>query len=625
MRLLNVYTLEFCEFHGDHIPPYVVTSHRWTTDEASYKDVLKRKNQDSKGYNKILNFCSFARPACKDANGQPIQWIWIDTCCINQNSSAEVSESINSMWVWYSQATHCIAYLRDVRSVTSSAGLDGVMFDFRRSEWFERGWTLQELLAPHCVVFVTREWEVIGHKSPDNHSCILASVNLNRTISEITGISQDVLWGFESQRDTIGKEMKMAWAANRRTTKAEDVAYCLLGIFGIHMALIYGEGEHNARKRLEQEIRNREREEQQESEVDSIMVPRTRSTDIAFGGMQSVDGPAQRETAERPKGAGIDESCPLCARLLYEPVTTSCHHRCCEHCLIDHSHDDLILLFEPLDSAGKAEGQAAIENFGTMRPCPVCKSRAYVWRNLALTHYLQTKHTLKYTERAAEVNGSDTDAEILTIHIGNWHELVAKDAHRWNVFVKPSRTDIIKDVHVQLHESFANREKHFSKPPYKIHGKGWGFFRFPIYLILKSGYEWVCEEAEDGPDGSQKAQLGLNWTLDFESHNGRGSMGRCRVKVRKSRSRVNSNFVHAAQRPSNNSRRPEERDIAMTIMMQPSQSNIAGLSLGPKYTHRGIGMPTNNRNASLSPRPEAASGGNIGQPQGHDFEEDEEL
>lgn len=121
-----------------------MTSHRWTDDEATHKDVLKRRNHHTRGFQKVERFCAFARKHA-GRESRDNQWIWIDTCCIDQKSSAELSESINSMWAWYSQSSHCIAYLKDVRPLAS--GREAVLFDFRRSEWFERGWTLQELLA----------------------------------------------------------------------------------------------------------------------------------------------------------------------------------------------------------------------------------------------------------------------------------------------------------------------------------------------------------------------------------------------------------------------------------------------------------------------------------------------
>jgi hypothetical protein len=124
MRLLNVHDRTFRDFHGDNIPPYVVTSHRWGDNEATHKDVLKKRNKQSKGYQKLLNFCSFASrlPQYGRGSSANIEWVWMDTCCINQSSSAEVSECVNSMWRWYSNATHCVAYLRDVRPWDGGAG-----------------------------------------------------------------------------------------------------------------------------------------------------------------------------------------------------------------------------------------------------------------------------------------------------------------------------------------------------------------------------------------------------------------------------------------------------------------------------------------------------------------------
>ncbi|KAK5161247.1 hypothetical protein LTS14_001043 [Recurvomyces mirabilis] len=158
----------FREYHGENIPPYVITSHRWSNDETTYKDVLKKRNTTSKGWGKIEGFCdrvqsdngllkAFDNATCCD-------WIWVDTCCIDARSSAEVSESINSMFQWYADAQECYAYLTDVRSIPASGDVSEVLDDFRKSEWFRRGWTLQELVALKCVVFFTRTWEVIGHK-----------------------------------------------------------------------------------------------------------------------------------------------------------------------------------------------------------------------------------------------------------------------------------------------------------------------------------------------------------------------------------------------------------------------------------------------------------------------------
>ena len=143
-----------------------------------------------------------------------------------------------------------------------------------------------------------------------------------------------------------------------------------------------------------------------------------------------------------------------------------------------------------------------------------------------------------HTARTAEINKSLGDCEILNISIGNWHELVGPNAHRWTFFVKPSRTDIIEMVYIRLHESFQKgTDNLLRRPPYTIHGQGWGYFAIFVRLVLRSGYQWVCEHAEEGPYGAPNACLKLGWVLDFESHRGRGSKGRCSVKFRRERAR----------------------------------------------------------------------------------------
>jgi hypothetical protein len=259
MRLLNVYTLEFAEFEGDSLPPYKITSHRWTSDEVILKDVTKKRNVESKGYRKIEGFCQFIR---EDNNRlrkhvtndlSACEWVWIDTACIDKKSSAELQESINSMFRWYSRALECIAYIADVPSL--SAGSDVVMSEFRQSEWFTRGWTLQELLVPGFVVFLNREWEAIGHKCAYcgyKNPCKDAGPLLNNVLAEITGIAEDIMFDYRKSTSLTVDE-KMSWMANRTTTKTEDMAYCMMGIFDVNMPLLYGEGV-KAMQRLEREI-----------------------------------------------------------------------------------------------------------------------------------------------------------------------------------------------------------------------------------------------------------------------------------------------------------------------------------------------------------------------------------
>ena len=150
MRLLNIYTLNFEEFLGNDIPPYAILSHRWGSQEVSYKQFFKRIWGDRAGYEKIFNCCNFgtqrATTAATDEDDgwmhKTLSWVWIDTVCIDKRSSAELSEAINSMFHWYDGAAECWVHLADVPSLgTTSEG--EIMRAFRKSNWFTRGWTLQ--------------------------------------------------------------------------------------------------------------------------------------------------------------------------------------------------------------------------------------------------------------------------------------------------------------------------------------------------------------------------------------------------------------------------------------------------------------------------------------------------
>jgi hypothetical protein len=244
MRLLQFEasssTFSLVEFTGnDTIPPYAILSHTWggKNDEVTYKDMIDGTGTEKPGYRK-LGFCG--RQAAKDK----LDHFWIDTCCIDKSSSAELSEAINSMFRWYQKAEKCYVYLSDVSDSVSGDDEEpsrSWKLDFRRSRWFTRGWTLQELIAPAIVQFFSTEGTFLGDKW-----------SLEQTIHEITGVTVKALRGFVLSRFTI--EERMAWAGSRKTTCKEDKAYSLLGIFDIHMPLLYGEGEEKALKRLQKEI-----------------------------------------------------------------------------------------------------------------------------------------------------------------------------------------------------------------------------------------------------------------------------------------------------------------------------------------------------------------------------------
>jgi ankyrin repeat protein len=221
------------EFIGDTIPPYAILSHTWGADgeEVSFKDVTEGTAWTKAGYRKI-QFCG--DQAVKD----DLQYFWIDTCCIDKSSSAELSEAINSMFQWYRGATRCYVYLADVSSNDFSISNQS----FQKSRWFTRGWTLQELIAPSCVDFFSSEGENIGDKA-----------SMVQEINNITSIPIKVLKG--SPLSAVSVEERMSWAENRKTTRAEDAIYCLLGVFDIHMPLLYGEGRQKAYSRLRKEIK----------------------------------------------------------------------------------------------------------------------------------------------------------------------------------------------------------------------------------------------------------------------------------------------------------------------------------------------------------------------------------
>lgn len=189
--------------------------------------------------------------------GEECEWFWIDTCCIDKTNSAELAEALNSMSTYYANAIHCIAYMADVTAASTFSALERTgqfyeFWEFETSHWFTRGWTLQELLFPTKVVFFNRHWKRIGYRD---------SPPTAKVIERATGIPLVLLNrpDKESLQRTFARHdfpvaQKISWAAQRRTTRAEDAAYCLLGIFGVNMPLVYGEGGAKAFRRLQEQI-----------------------------------------------------------------------------------------------------------------------------------------------------------------------------------------------------------------------------------------------------------------------------------------------------------------------------------------------------------------------------------
>jgi hypothetical protein len=227
-------TFSLTEFVGSGIPRYAILSHTWgaDSDEVSFKDLVEGTGNIKAGYNKI-RFCG------ERARDDGIRYFWVDTCCIDKSSSAELTEAINSMFQWYRNAAKCYVFLTDVSKHDGDANNRDSRL--RKSRWFTRGWTLQELIASPSVEFFSLEGERLGDKK-----------SLERQLHEITRIAIQAFRG--SPLSEFSVDERMSWIANRRTKREEDKAYSLLGIFDVHMPLIYGEGERNAFRRLRGEI-----------------------------------------------------------------------------------------------------------------------------------------------------------------------------------------------------------------------------------------------------------------------------------------------------------------------------------------------------------------------------------
>lgn len=252
MRLVSTKNLEVVSIREDEIPPYAILSHTWDKDEVTLQDMqafgtrllstASRINllKAKQGLQKVLDAANLAAHKGHD-------WIWIDTCCIDKTSSAELSEAINSMYRWYQGSEICYVYLAD--AVLGDKGLQKSSDDslgqlIRDSRWITRGWTLQELIAPRSVSFYSKDWWLIG-KGNENH--------IMRPLAEATGIDIGVLSGDISTQE-VSVANRMRWASKRKTTRQEDMAYCLMGLFNVNMPLLYGEGGARSFIRLQNEI-----------------------------------------------------------------------------------------------------------------------------------------------------------------------------------------------------------------------------------------------------------------------------------------------------------------------------------------------------------------------------------
>ncbi|RDX52459.1 hypothetical protein OH76DRAFT_1470383 [Lentinus brumalis] len=229
MRLLDTCTGHFHEVENHFEVPYAILSHTWIpVGEQSFQDVRLLPNERSNAGAPANSRPSLLederlsakiRSACRIAQEHGYRYLWLDSCCIDKTSSAELSEAINCMY----SASHS---------------------QFRQSRWFKRGWTLQELIAPRDVIFLSSGWQVLGTK-----------IGLDTVVEEETGINRAVL-GHQELLHEVSVARRMSWAAARECTRVEDEAYSLMGIFDINMHTLYGEG-RRAFVRLQKEILKR--------------------------------------------------------------------------------------------------------------------------------------------------------------------------------------------------------------------------------------------------------------------------------------------------------------------------------------------------------------------------------
>ncbi|RBR05561.1 hypothetical protein FVER53590_12909 [Fusarium verticillioides] len=231
MWLINTTTIAL-EVKNVSSTPYAILSHTWGDDEVTFEDMMTGQEKGKKGYVKIIHTCRLAKE-------RGIAYAWVDTCCVDKRSSAELAEAINSMFNWYKLSEVCFSHLEDLESHRGPQ--DDQIPGLSSCRWFTRGWTLQELIASRNLEFYDSAWNYRGTKA-----------GLRGRISGITGIDIAVLED-NAILETIPVAKRMSWAADRETTRVEDLAYCLLGIFGVNMPMLYGEGT-KAFGRLQEEI-----------------------------------------------------------------------------------------------------------------------------------------------------------------------------------------------------------------------------------------------------------------------------------------------------------------------------------------------------------------------------------
>lgn len=246
-----------------------------------------------------------------------------------------------------------------------------------------------------------------------------------------------------------------------------------------------------------------------------------------------------------------DDLCHICHLLLLHPVITNCNHTFCETCFSHWADVSISQMIRGLD----------IDEGFLMPPdevetrCPMCRTLTTARLDKPLASKLKSQYPVTYRSRKEELSLEVQDedgalVEPLTLYIGNEHKLIrhesgSRNKHEWNFFVRPSRTDVIEEIQIFLHPTFRDHKIVLTHAPYSIRRVGWGVFTIFVNIILKVGYSWISPEAEDTIDGAPGGKLPLEWHLDF---NGRGSQGRCRLKIRKEKAEQDAENERQSER-----------------------------------------------------------------------------
>ena len=240
IRLLNVKNFQFREYDEGNLPAYAILSHVWYNEEKkielvydSFESLPRNANgvpqcpkdqNYAKSHDKIMKTCQETRKL-GEGSGKRVDFVWIDSICIDKRNAGERDRAIRSMWRFYGDAACCIVWLQDVEwSKNNKPRVDQA---FENARWFSRGWTLQELIAPKIVYFFNRSWDLLGTKW-----------SLAAEITSRTRIERKFLKPEKARSATIAQ--RLSWAAGRNTTEPEDRVYSLFGLFNVDIEVKYG-------------------------------------------------------------------------------------------------------------------------------------------------------------------------------------------------------------------------------------------------------------------------------------------------------------------------------------------------------------------------------------------------